>query len=567
MIFDFGLWLKTLLMRCLGYVLGICVVLAILGVGAFVFFKPFLVSFVDNEIKKYGVVAESSTISMLGKINLKNVTIPMQDGSSLTAEIISARPPVPFLGGTASLYNVLLQKGDMSVYIPVLHLDGISQGAKDPAISSRKMQRLMQVQVSSIEAPEIALTIGQGNKTGKVIMQHLYVGGVRNGKISSVAVNGIDSRFAPASSLMDQPQPNIHGGRFYARDIDIAAAYAFLMGQTGPGDTVRPVLGPVLLNDLKINFANKKGENFRLLVGALNSNGLALNPAETPPFETIKAFFAAGRVSDVSAEDKKKALQDLLYLLSSIAAIDAEMRNVAIDTPQLKTDFAFFTLKPGNWNQIIPQAFVLSLQDFNLDMTQMSSAYAQFLREMGYVKLSLSLEADMLWNSADHTMLLRNISFAGKDIGEVLLKGKLINFDEGFFGGDKSQMMSALINAAISELDMTVADRGIINHFIEWETTQINVSRQELQDSLYEIAVKSPPLLLKNHQNTPAISQALGAFVRDSGTLRVQMTAREKRGINLFDIAAAQNDTDILFNQIDFHVSVDGQPVQATDMQ
>jgi len=558
MMSNFGLCLRRLVVRWFGYALGVCAVLAILGAGVFIVTKPSLLSFIYAEVKKYGIEVESADISMLGTFTLENVRLPMQGESTLAVGRLSGRLPVPWLGGTASFHDVFLKKGDMSVAIPELYLHGVSPAEKRPPVSSQEMQLLMRINASGIEAPEIELTVDRGGRSEKVTVRRFALDGFRQGKVDSVMIGGIDSTLAFAHSSAQLS--TIHSGPLVAENIDLASAYAFLNGIADSEDMNRVIAGPFALRDLTADLAGEQGENLHVAIGALNSNALSLKPAKVAPLEVIQTFLAA-RYSAAPAEEKKKdTLRDLLYVLKSVAAVDAEMKGVAIETPRFRTGFSYLELKPQNWNGVIPQGFIISLQDFTLDMTRMHSEYAQLLRDMGYERLDLSFLVDMFWNPADRTMALRNIAFAGKNIGEISFQGTLLNFDERFFSADSSWILAAIAGSAISELDITVADSGVIDRFIEWETTQINISRQELKDSLYEIAVKSPPLLLKNSKDTLQVSDAFGAFVRDSDILHIRMSAREKQGISLTDFTDVQNDLSILLDRIDLDVSTGKRP-------
>jgi len=560
MVSGSGSRLKKSIGRRFGYALGICIILAACSAGAFVFAKPSLLSFVNDEVKKYNIEVESSDINILGKVSLKNVRIPMNDGSKVTVDRLSGGLLVPWLGGTVSLYGIFLKKGDISVAIPELHLKSISRAAKDPAISSRTMQLLMQINASWIKAPEIKLTVDKDGKSGKVVIRRFSLDGLKRGKIDRVTIGGVS--FALAFMSSSRKQSDIQTGVLSVRNIDIASAYDFLRGIGAE----KAIVGPVALHNLKIDLTDGKGEDLHVVVGALRSSGLSLSPAKIPPLEAIQVFLAAWYASDLPDEHKRAALHDLRYVLESIAAIDVELKNATIENSELKTGFSYFEVKFRNWGQLIPEGLIISLQDFTLDMTRMQNEYVQFLREIGYEKLDLSLAGDVLWNPADHTMALRNIAFSGKDIGEISFQGTLLDFDKGFFSGDPSRMLAAIDGSAVSELDIILADKGIIDHFIEWETTQINISKQELKDSVYEIAVKSPPLLLKNYKDTQKIADAFGAFVRDSSTLHVRMVAREKKGVSLTDFIMIQNDLSVLFNQIDLDIRTEGQIVKAAGM-
>lgn len=559
MMSSFGLWLKGLLKRWFGYVLGLCVVFAILGAGVFVFARPSLLSLVNAEVKKYGIDVESSDISMLGNVNLQDITIALKDGGVLTAGRFSGRPPLSWLGGTASLYDVVLKKDDMVLAIPELHFQNLFLSAKDPALPSPQIQLLARVSAARVDAPEIDAILGGEGKQEKLTIREFVLEGLRQGKARLIAAGSLDA--ALAAMHPGQKAPVVRSGMISAENVDIASAYAFVKGIALPGgEDSRPLAGPLQLDGLQMDMAGETGESVHLSVGRLASSGLSLRSAKTPLLPAIQAVLAAGRQDIPSGEKKKELLQDARAVLENIAAFDAEVSDAAMDSANLKMALSSFELKSRPGTGAASSAFLVRLQDLTLDLSQADNEYARFVRDMGYEKMQLSVLADMLWSFKERTLTLRNVSFSGNDMGEFSFKGTLLDVDEGIFSGDTSSMLAAFEEAAIAEFDMMLADTGIISRFIDWETVQINVPRQELKDDLYEIAVKTPLLLLKGSADAQRIADACGAFIRDSGVLRIHMAARDRTGLRLSDLSAGQNDISALLNLVELSVTTEKQP-------
>jgi len=537
MMSSFGLWLRRLMGRCLSYALGVFVVVAVLGAGAFIFAKPTLLAIVNAEMRKYGVEAETSDISLMGKINVRNMRIALKDGGVMTVEQMSGRPPLSWLGGTASLYNVLVKYGHISILMPELHVSGVTQGARNAAITSRAMQMLMRVHAARVQAPAVYVTYSKGESHEKVAIQHLVLHGLQAGKIRSLSFDGLDSDLTMAPPGRATAVSELGSGPLFAENVDIAAAYSLVKG--APAAMINTaIVGPVSVSDVKLAFTGPEKSQTRVGIGTLSSDGLSLSPGNAALPEAAPALFASRHSLDAGHAHETGVLQGLRPLLESMAALDAKISDVTIDNPQLKMAFSYFEITSRQWDQLLPQGFVISLHDLNLDMTALHNDYARFLQDIGYARLHLSLMADVLWDPAARTMSLRNIAFAGRDVGELSFQTTLLNFDKGFFSGDPARMLAAVEQAAIAEFDMRLADHGLIDHFVDWETRQINISRQELRDSLYE---------------------TLGAFMRNASALHIRVAARQSRGISLADFIKAQDDMSFLLDRVDLSVSEGGQ--------
>lgn len=92
---NFNSWYRNNLKYWLTYIIGFVAILTIVVIGGFYMAKPHLDSFVKKEIARRSINAETSEVSILGKINLTNVTLPTPADTSLKIGSISGRPPLP----------------------------------------------------------------------------------------------------------------------------------------------------------------------------------------------------------------------------------------------------------------------------------------------------------------------------------------------------------------------------------------------------------------------------------------------------------------------------------------
>lgn len=106
-------------------IIGFVVILTIIIVGVFYMVKPYLDNFVKQEIARRSIKALRAEVSIIGKVNLTNVTFPVPADIKLKIGAISARPPISFIPGAFTLYNVDLRRNNIHIKIPKISLNSV----------------------------------------------------------------------------------------------------------------------------------------------------------------------------------------------------------------------------------------------------------------------------------------------------------------------------------------------------------------------------------------------------------------------------------------------------------
>lgn len=227
-------------------------------------------------------------------------------------------------------------------------------------------------------------------------------------------------------------------------------------------------------------------------------------------------------------------------LLKEEQALAAQKKKAEYLPPHFKLTFVDFALTSSHWEQMIPYNFYIKIQDLSYIPENKDSAFSMLLQQMGRNGLQFSLLGDIEWKAYDSSLHINKMTANGPDMGSFSLQGKISDIPKSFFSGKADSMETALNSAALNNLEIRMKDEGFIKNIVQWGTTQINITAKELQSVLYDIAVKSPPLLLKNRQEAQNISAILGDFVNHSGSVRIMITA--PGGLRFSDIMAGQDD-------------------------
>ncbi|OLY45250.1 hypothetical protein PEB0150_019520 [Bartonella apis] len=559
---NFGGWLIATLKRWLIYIIGGVVILAILAVGAFYMAAPYLNSFVKDEMVKHGVKADQSEVTVAGNVNLKNVTFPVPEGVSLKIGAISGRPPVGFVPGSFTIYNIDLRRDNIHIEVPEVTLNGITLKDKDTSIESNVLQALMRVDVSSVNAPNIEVSLDNPNgETEKLNVKGFWLSSLKGGNIGSVGIEGMSTNVG-----LKNPDTNSTNGlrligksnAMRADDIDVGYGYSILAGKIKPDKVGRTVFGPVELGDIAIDVFEGTNRNAHFSLDKFKTNGLKMHPMEAVPENLARAYLEAKKSGD---EKNEKAARNALVvtLVSAITAIDAQVEKADIDLPKIKASLNSFQLLPREWNQPVPESLLVSLDGFLLNTSEMPQKDFEMLKNMGFNTLDLSGKIDFSYNSSRKILSLNDLSFTAKGIGSGQMSATIINAGSALFSGDKEAALDAANQIGITKADMRYSDFGFIDKLFTYLAQNLNDSKHDLKQELYEdfyvVMTKSPAMLLKDHEEAQKISAAFGAFAKKPGTLKISIKAKDDKGLTATDLETAlQNDLAGALNKVDLVV-------------
>lgn len=559
---NFGGWLIATLKRWLIYIIGGVVILAILAVGAFYMAAPYLNSFVKDEMVKHGVKADQSEVTVAGNVNLKNVTLPVPEGVSLKIGAISGRPPVGFVPGSFTIYNIDLKRDNIHIEVPEVTLNGITLKDKDTSIESNVLQALMRVDVSSVNAPNIEVSLDNPNgETEKLNVKGFWLSSLKGGNIGSVGIEGMSTNVG----LKNSDTNSTNGLRLIgksnamqANDIDVGYAYSILAGKIKPDKVGRTVFGPVELGDIAIDVFEGTNRNAHFSLDKFKTNGLKMHPMEAVPETLARAYLEAKKSGD---EKNEKAARNALVvtLVSAITAIDAQVEKADIDLPKIKASLNSFQLLPREWNQPVPESLLVSLDGFSLNTSEMPQKDFEMLKNMGFNTLDLSGKIDFSYNSSRKILSLNDLSFTANGIGSGQMSATIINAGSALFSGDKEAAFDAANQIGITKADMRYSDFGFIDKLFTYLAQNLNDSKHDLKQELYEdfyvVMTKSPAMLLKDHEEAQKISSAFGAFAKKPGTLKISLEAKDNQGLTATDLETAlQNDLATALNKVNLTV-------------
>ncbi|EJF88191.1 hypothetical protein [Bartonella melophagi] len=555
---NFNSWYRNNLKYWLTYIIGFVAILIIIVIGGFYMAKPHLDSFVKKEIARRSINAETSEVSILGKINLTNVTLPTPADTSLKIGFISGRPPIAFIPGAFTLYNIDLTYKNVRLQVPKISINNVSLKNKDATITSSFLQSFMRINISSINAPDILLFTEDENKpTERINIKNFQLSNLQNGRIHSVGIKDITTNISLAKTAADSTKQiylTAKSNPIKAHNIDVGYAYSIISDKNNVKNQGETVIGPITLGNVAVDIFEGEEKNASFSFGKFKTSGLKMQPLKQPLKKLVQAYLSAKKTNN---QTEQNAL--LMAVLSAITSIDAKTDKVIIDVPQIKATLESLQLKSDQWQQAIPENLLLSLNGLSILPKKMERKNLDFLKNTGFEYLDVSGKLDISYNEKKRILSLNAMSFNVQNIGSGKISATVIDVDKTFFSGQKDAIIAASQNLGISEIDICYTDAGLIDKIFSYLAQSLNDNKhdlkQELYDNFYLIVTQSPKILLKNHDKAENISKALGNFARNPQTLKIKIAAKDNKGLTASDLEATlQNNLSAVLNKMSLTV-------------
>ncbi len=155
---------------------------------------------------------------------------------------LSARPPISFIPGTFTFYNVDLQYKNINVKVPQISFNSISLKEKDSTLTSHLLQSIMRIDLSSIVAPDIQLSVKNADEQiEKLKIENFQLFNFKKGQIGSVSIKNMDLTATVADGTK-QMRLTAKSDAIEAHDMDINYAYAILLGKGSSVNQVKILL-------------------------------------------------------------------------------------------------------------------------------------------------------------------------------------------------------------------------------------------------------------------------------------------------------------------------------------
>ncbi|MEY9536348.1 hypothetical protein [Sinorhizobium fredii] len=301
--------------------------------------KIALESKVNELITARGGKAGSVEVDFLGRIHLRDVTLPLADASNARIAAIDGRPKILFLSGMLEVTGLDIEVPTAKISVPHASVEDANLdpatltellSSKSAAPLSKRIDRFAAKRVS---APEVALTQAVAGSEQKTVYKNVNLTDIANGSVARYSADGASFEFAMEipDGAGGTTQERMTGsiGAMTGQDFDAAYMARLYTEKAGPDDKeARPLYGP--LSAKAIAFSNSEA---RFAYDEMRSSGFSMRMPAEPLLETLEKLTSVANPEELGPEERRAFFARLLSLADMIGKGDMEMLGLKIDAP------------------------------------------------------------------------------------------------------------------------------------------------------------------------------------------------------------------------------------------
>jgi len=267
-----------------------------------------------------------------------------------------------------------------------------------------------------------------------------------------------------------------------------------------------------------------EGVSFGAMLGAMQTLAAAPDASAEPDFAAMIPKIETVRMSglDINVPDAKDPKQ------------------------RVRAKLGLFETKMGNHVGTIPANVAVTLDRFQMDIPQGTKEKGlEDILAMGYKSLDVSARYEQTWNEAAKTLSIKDVSLRSTGMAAASASAEISNVPREIFTLDKAISSVAALGAAARSMQINITNESLFEKLI---AKQASEARRKVEDVRAELAAGVTlmvPMLLGDHPAARPIGAALGRFVAEPKTLKIDIKAQGE-GIGATDFLAVANPMEIL---------------------
>ncbi len=274
----------------------------------------------------------------LGRIHLRDVNLPLEDGSEVHIAAIDGRPEIFFLKGMLQVAGLEFKTKLGSVEVPHATVEeaNLGYGTMMEIFGGRGdlplSKRIELFAASRVLAQEILVTQTVGKGEQKLVYRNVVSEGIANGRVSRFSAEsasfevGVDGNGGEAGG-----EKRLTGslGSMTVQDIDAAYLARLYTEKAGQQDKeAKPVYGPSSVKDLVFS----DGEA-RFGYAEIRSSGISMAMPPEPLLETLNELSAVSAPDQLPPAERQAYFTRILSIVDMMKKADMEMLGLKMEVP------------------------------------------------------------------------------------------------------------------------------------------------------------------------------------------------------------------------------------------
>ncbi len=206
----------------------------------------------------------------------------------------------------------------------------------------------------------------------------------------------------------------------------------------------------------------------------------------------------------------------------------------------------------------IPSDIRIAYEDMSLPVPADSSEEIyQQLRKLGYERVTISSNVEANWDEPTQSLIIKDISVSGKDMGKISMSGLMGGFSKEFFSGDKVLAQVALLGLKARELKLKVENEGLAEKGLKLYADENDMSVEEARSTLTLIASAVLQELAADQPQLEGVISAFNTFLAKPKSFEVTAKSKSERGIGALEMIAVSRDPMSILDKINIEATAD----------
>lgn len=300
--------------------------------------KTFYEAKVKELVARTGATAGSVEVDFLGKIHVRDLTLPLEDGKNLRIAAIDGRPKLPFLDGALDMSNIDVDvpTGKLSMAHARIENAAFEKSAQAEGNGGSLPRRIERFAATRISTPELTLSQSVATTEQKTVYSNLVLSEIAGGRIARYSIDkgsyDIKMRLPDSDGAIEEKHVAVSTGVIAGQDIDVAYLARLYTEKAGPDDKeAKPLYGPLSVKT--VSFSDGDG---RFSYDEIRSDGFTARMPSEPLLDTLKALTVTKDPDQLPPEERQALFAKVVSILDMIGRSNMQLIGFKADAPDEK---------------------------------------------------------------------------------------------------------------------------------------------------------------------------------------------------------------------------------------
>jgi len=300
--------------------------------------KTFYEAKVKELVARSGATAGSVEVDFLGKIHVRDLTLPLEDGKNLRIAAIDGRPKLPFLDGALDMSNIDVDvpTGKLSMAHARIENAAFEKSAQAEGNGGSLPRRIERFAATRISTPELTLSQSVATTEQKTVYSNLVLFEIAGGRIARYSIDkgsyDIKMQLPDGDGAIEDKHVAVSTGVIAGQGIDVAYLARLYTEKAGPDDKeAKPLYGPLSVKT--VSFSDGDG---RFSYDEIRSDGFTARMPSEPLLDTLKALTVTKDPDQLPPEERQALFAKVVSILDMIGRSNMQLIGFKADAPDEK---------------------------------------------------------------------------------------------------------------------------------------------------------------------------------------------------------------------------------------